>query len=71
MKKYTLTEFFNEFPAIKINKVAERAGINRTLMMNYLSGEKNPSDNMLQKIEKVVHELAAELKNVTIHKPKK
>ncbi|MGM9509521.1 hypothetical protein ACS5NO_17430 [Larkinella sp. GY13] len=63
---YDLTAFFEVFNAVKINVIAEKAGINKALARQYASGVKHPSAQQAKKIEKAVHELANELLQVQI-----
>ena len=64
---YDLTVFFEEFNFLNQSKIAELSGINASLLRQYASGVKNPSESQAKKIETAVHELAARLKNVRIY----
>ncbi len=61
---YELIEFFEQFDAIKIGKVAELAGINASLVRQYANGIKQASEKQVRKIEEAVHKLGKELMDV-------
>ena len=64
---YDLTVFFEEYDFLKQSKIAELAGMNPGLLRQYASGVKHPSPGQAKKIEKAVHDLAKELKAVSIY----
>jgi len=64
---YDLTVFFEEYDFLKQSKIAELAGMNPGLLRQYASGVKHPSPAQAKKIEKAVHDLAKELKAVSIY----
>ena len=64
---YDLTAFFEQYDFLKQSKIAELAGMNPGLLRQYASGVKFPSPDQTKKIEKAVHDLAKELKAVSIH----
>lgn len=64
--QYELTELFEIFDVLKIGKVAQRAGINPSLMRQYASTVKFPSIEQAKKIEKAIHDLAKELLAVRV-----
>ena len=64
---YDLTTFFEQYDFLKQSKIAELAGMNPGLLRQYASGVKYPSSDQAKKIEKAVHDLAKELKAVSIH----
>ena len=64
---YDLTVFFEEYDFLKQSKIAELAGMNPGLLRQYASGVKHPSLEQAKKIEKAVHNLAKELKSVSIY----
>jgi hypothetical protein len=63
---YDLTVFFEEFNFLKQSKIAELAGVNPGLLRQYASGVKYPSADQVKKIEMAVHELAKELRSVSL-----
>jgi transcriptional regulator with XRE-family HTH domain len=64
---YDLTAFFEEYDFLKQSKIAELAGMNPGLLRQYASGVKSPSADQAKKIEKAIHDLAKELKAVSIY----
>ena len=64
---YDLTVFFEEYDFLKQSKIAELAGMNPGLLRQYASGVKNPSPAQAKKIEKAVHELAKELRSISLY----
>jgi predicted RNase H-like HicB family nuclease len=63
---YDLTELFEVLSAVKINSIADLAGINQSLMRQYASGVKYPSPTQAQKIQEAVHQLGQKLMQVSI-----
>jgi transcriptional regulator with XRE-family HTH domain len=61
---YDIEAFFEQFDWINISDLARRCGINRVLLQQYKSGDKNPSEKQLQKIVDALHEMGTELINV-------
>lgn len=64
--RYDLTAFFDVFSPLKINSIAEKAGINKALMRQYVSGVKHPSAQQVQKIEAAIHTFAQNLMKVSL-----
>ncbi len=65
--EYDLTAFFQEFNYLKITKIAELAGLNGSLLRQYVSGKKNPSYTQAQKIEIAIHQLGNKLASVHLY----
>ena len=65
--EYDLTAFFQEFDFLKITKIAELAGLNGSLLRQYVSGKKNPSPAQAQKIETAVRQLGHKLAGVHLY----
>ena len=65
--EYDLTAFFQEFDFLKITKIAELAGLNGSLLRQYVSGKKNPSPAQAQKIETAIHQLGDKLAGVHLY----
>lgn len=63
---YDLKGFFVEHDYLNVTAVAKWAGINPVLLRHYVSGIKYPSETQAKKIEKALHQLAAELKKVNL-----
>jgi len=64
--RYDLTAFFDLFSPLKINSIAEKAGINKALMRQYVSGVKHPSAQQVQKIESAIHAFGQNLMKVSL-----
>ncbi|MGV3560779.1 hypothetical protein [Larkinella arboricola] len=59
---YDMTAFFEiANKALKINSIAEKAGINKGLARQYAAGIKFPSEQQAKRLEEAVHELGKEL----------
>ena len=63
---YDLTELFDVLSAVKINAIADLAGINQSLLRQYASGVKYPSPTQAKKIQEAVHQLGQKLLQVSI-----
>jgi hypothetical protein len=61
-----LTAFFDLFNELKKSTIANRAGINETLLRQYSSGLKHPSTQQAKKIEEAIHELGEKLLRVSL-----
>lgn len=64
--EYDLTALFEIFNAIKINSVASLAGLNQSLLRQYATGKKRPSERQAKKIEEAIHQLGQRLMAVTV-----
>ena len=64
--EYDLTALFEVFSAIKINSIAASAGINASLMRQYATGKKHPSERQAKRIETAVRELGERLMHVVV-----
>ncbi len=64
---YDLQAFFAEFDDLKSTGIARRAGINESLLRQYASGSKYPSEEQVKKIEDAIHMLAKRLQQVSIY----
>ncbi|WP_128547159.1 hypothetical protein [Larkinella soli] len=63
---YDLQSFFERFKELKMTAIAERAGLNKNLLHQYVAGHKHPSEQQAKKIENAVHALAEELRKVIL-----
>lgn len=63
--KYDMQSFFDYFSMLNASKVAERAGINPSLLRRYISGKANAGQKQYDKMRKAVREIAAELAEAT------
>lgn len=59
--RYDMKSFFNYFNFLNISKVAERAGINPSLMRKYVAGLANPSESQYKKLNNAVKDFSREL----------
>lgn len=64
--KYDLSALFDRFHYLKITSVADKAGINSSLLRQYVIGKKQASANQALKIEKTLHELGNELRSIKV-----
>lgn len=58
---YDMKSFFEYFDFLNVSKVAERAGINPSLMRKYTSGVARAGEGQYMKLQKAVQSIAAEL----------
>lgn len=58
---YDMKSFFEYFDFLNISKVAERAGINPSLMRKYASGVVNAGEKQYKKLQKAIQSIAQEL----------
>ena len=63
--RYDVQAFFEEYDFLNVSAIAKRAGLNPSLVRQYVSGIKYPSANQVKKIEAAVHKLAKELQGVS------
>ena len=62
--EYDLTALFEAFGELNISKIADRAGINRSLLRQYATAAKFPSAEQAKKIEAAIHSLGKDLLKV-------
>lgn len=58
---YDMKSFFEYFDFLNVSKVAEKAGINPSLMRKYTSGVANAGEGQYRKLQKAIHSMAGEL----------
>ena len=63
---YDLTAIFSEKSYLNLSVVAQKLGINRSLMAQYASGSKFPSPERAYEIEKAIHDLGRDLLKIRI-----
>lgn len=63
--KYDIWAFFDKFP-LNASLVAKQIGINPSLMRQYISGNKKPSEKRVDQIQKGIRELGKSLSNVSL-----
>jgi predicted RNase H-like HicB family nuclease len=59
--RYDLQSFFDFFSVLNATRLAEKAGINASLLRQYRSGAAKASQKQYSKLEKAVHEIGKEL----------
>lgn len=69
--QYDIAGLFEEKKFLNAAVIAERAGINKSLMRQYASGIKYPSLQRAAHIEQVIHELGKELMSIKISSKEK
>lgn len=68
---YDLTAVFDKNEFLNISAVAERAGVNTSLMRQYATGNKYPSPDKVKHIEKALHALGKELLQIKLSTKRK
>lgn len=68
VKKFHLRYFFAKFEVLKPRYVARAAGMNESLLRQYVSGRKDPSEKQLKRIEDAIKEICLSLIEVKICK---
>ncbi|HEY4111082.1 hypothetical protein [Puia sp.] len=63
---HDLTAVFSEKPYLNLSVVAQKLGINRSLMAQYASGNKFPSHERALAIEDAIHDLGRDLLQIRI-----
>lgn len=63
---HDLTAVFSEKSYLNLSVVAQKIGINRSLMAQYAAGTKFPSPDRARAIEKAIHELGRDLLDLQI-----
>ena len=64
---YDLSALFENFNYLNISAVADLAGVNSSLLRQYVSGVKYPSSRQVKKIEDALHRIGNELKSIRIY----
>lgn len=63
--QYDLWAFFDKYP-VAATSVAHYAGINPSLMRQYISGTKTPSKKRITQIQTAIREIGKEMASVTL-----
>ncbi len=66
-RAYDVSAFFESFDFLNQTRIADLSGINPGLLRQYASGVKHPSAQQAKKIERVIHKLAKDLKEVSLY----
>jgi len=64
---YDLSALFEKFSYLKISTVAELAGLNASLLRQYVIGNKQASSLQAKKIETAIHKIGKELQNIQVY----
>ena len=67
---YDLCALFDKFAYLKISAVAEIAGVNASLLRQYVIGNKQASAQQAKKIESAIHKIGKELQNTQVYTSK-
>ena len=59
-----LSAFFEFYKVINAKALSERIGMNQSLLAQYISGKKKPSESQVERILEGVWEIGKELQNV-------
>ncbi len=59
--KYDLHSFFDYFSVLNVTKLAEKTGINPSLLRQYRSGVAKAGQKQYDKLEKTIHKIGTEL----------
>jgi hypothetical protein len=65
--KYDLTSLFDKFDYLKISNIAKLAGVNDSLLRQYVIGNKHASQNQAKKIESAIHKIGKDLMTVQVY----
>jgi predicted RNase H-like HicB family nuclease len=63
---YDVQAFFEAFSALKITEIARLAGLNASLLRQYATGAKHPSQTQAKRIEYAIHTLGEQLTKVSV-----
>lgn len=61
-----IARVFERFPELNISQVAEKMGIHKSLLSQYIYGFKTPSETRKKEIEKTLHSIGEELLSVEV-----
>ena len=64
-KRTELQKLFLNHPELNVSAIARRMGISQSLFAQYISGLKKPSDARMNAIYSTIHEIGAELTNIS------
>lgn len=62
--KLDLPSFFELYPVINASALSKKVGMNKTLLSQYVTGKKKPSEKQVQKIMEGVRQVGEELSQV-------
>ena len=61
-----ITNIFKKFPEINVHQLANRIGINQSLLAKYVCNAKTPSEERKKDIERHLHLLGKELQQISL-----
>ena len=64
--RYDLESFFAFYRVINAKALAERIGMNQSLLAQYIKGKKKPSEQQMKRILNGVHQIGKELSETTL-----
>jgi len=64
---YDLSSLFEQFHYLKISSIAEIAGLNASLLRQYVTGNKHASAAQAKKIETAIHKIGRDLQNIQVY----
>ena len=64
---YDVQEIFDAHPELNVNALARRMDMNPSLLRQYASGSKHPSEKMAMKIQEAIRELGRALARTAIY----
>ncbi len=64
--QYDISGLFDDKKYLNASVVADRAGISRLMLRQYRSGNKFPTKEKLEKLQKAIHEIGEELINLKV-----
>lgn len=64
--EFDLASFFNFYKVINAKALAERIGMNQSLLAQYINGVKRPSSTQTKRILQGVHQIGKELSEVNL-----
>ena len=64
---YDLSSLFEKFHYLKVSSVADFAGINASLLRQYVTGNKHASATQAKKIQGAIHKIGKELQNTLVY----
>ena len=59
-------QFFQHYKVLNSNFLAEKIGMNPTLLSQYVQGHKKPSENQTEKILTGIHQIGQELSEINL-----
>ena len=64
--QYDLSSLFEQFKVLNVSEIAAKAGVNKSLLLQYKRGLKHASQKQAKRIEQTIHQLGSELLAVSV-----